>query len=281
MVVVGPTASGKSAVAMDIAKQFNGEIIAADSRTIYKGMDIGTAKPTLEDRRRVPHHLINIVDPNESFTAADFKVRALQSIKEITARCKLPIMVGGTGLYIDAVLFNFMFQPLPDPALRRHLQVYSVEQLQTLLKGRGIPLPANTQNRRHLMRRIETGAPIVQAKQVRPHTLVIGMQAERDMLKARIAERIATMFAAGLPKEAEHVAMQYGWRCAALKTIGYREFEPYFQGLQTLEEVEGKINADTNAYAKRQRTWFARNKSIHWVCDRTEVEDLITTFLSK
>ncbi len=266
---------------MAIAEKYNGEIIAADSRTLYKGMDIATAKPSSADRRRVPHHLIDILTPDQTWTAADFKTHAVACINEIASRHKLPILTGGTGLYIDAVLFDFTFQPPGDLGLRQQLQELPVEELQNLLHARSIPLPSNDRNPRHLIRRLEVGATMPRATSMRDNTLVIGLNVDHELLKQRIRERVTAMFAAGLEAEVRLLSERYGWRSAPLQTIGYREFEVYFQGTQTLAATEARIVADTIAYAKRQRTWFARNKSIHWENEQSKIEDLITTFLSK
>ena len=167
IVITGPTASGKSALAMDIAKKYGGEIICADSRTVYKGMDIGTAKPTEQDQREVPHHLLDVVEPNQPFSAAEFKERANQAICDISARGKLPMLVGGTGLYIDAVLFDYHFGLPADPNRRSDLQAMSVEQLQHVCLEQGIHLPINVRNKRHLVRAIEIGGVIQQPKKLR------------------------------------------------------------------------------------------------------------------
>lgn len=278
--IVGPTASGKSQVAMHLAEKFGGEIIAADSRTIYRGMDIGTAKPTPAECARVQHHLIDIADPDEPFTVADFQSRAQACILDISARGKLPIMVGGTGLYVDSVLFNFGFQKPGDVKRREVLQKLSVEELQQLLYSQGIELPTNKKNPRHLIRKLETGNESPKSQTLRPNTLIVGIEVDREVLKQRIIHRTAAMFADGLESEARMLASKYGWS-RALQTIGYQEFAPYFAGSGALEDVQEEIVRDTISYAKRQRTWFTRNKSIHWRSQQREVEDLITTFLSK
>jgi tRNA dimethylallyltransferase len=279
--VVGPTASGKTGLAIALAEKHDGEIVSADSRTIYKGMDIGTAKPSAADRRRVPHHLLDILTPDEAFTVANYKSLAQGCIAEIAGRGKLPILVGGSGLYIDAVLFNFAFRGSADPGLRSQLQPLSVEELQQLLKERSISLPENKSNRRHLVRRLETGDTAHQSEVLRPNTLIIGLEVDREILTQRVANRLEVMFTAGLAAEVASLAGLYGWSCKALQTIGYREFESYTKGAQKFDELKEHILRDTIAYAKRQRTWLGRNKSIHWIREQAEAEDLMTTFLSK
>ncbi len=156
LVIVGPTASGKSELALNIAKKYNGEIIAADSRTVYRDMNIGTAKPSLDDQKALLHWGLDLVNPGQRFTAADFKQYAEAKIVDIQKRGKLPLLVGGTGLYIDSVLFDFGFLADFDPKLRKELEQLSVQDLQKIIKQRGYTMPTNYQNKRYLIRVIET-----------------------------------------------------------------------------------------------------------------------------
>lgn len=281
VVIVGQTASGKSSLAMALASSFNGEVIAADSRTVYSGMDIGTAKPTIADRLQIPHHLIDIVALGDRFTVADFKHHAEHAINEIAARQKLPMLVGGTGLYVDAVLFDYKFSGVADTAMRNQLQQLSIAELQHILNARHIPLPRNEQNKRHLMRQIETGGVNADRGTMRANTLVIGVDIDKDSLRRNVETRIAQMFSDGLEREVAGLVEAYGWGPQVLQTIGYQEFEPYFAGTITIEQVKQAILMNTLRYAKRQKTWFRRNKSIHWVKEQSEAVDLLTTFLSK
>src|SRR5688572_19055378 len=180
VVIVGETASGKTALALELALLFNGEVIAADSRTIYKGMDIGTAKPTMEERATVPHHLIDITTPDKPITAADYKKLADQTIKEVINRGKLPILVGGTGLYIDAVIYDFVFSGKPDEENRKLLQAMTINELQEKLKKLNIPLPTNFKNPRHLIRQLETGGMLAVPRKLRSNTLVLGIDLDRE-----------------------------------------------------------------------------------------------------
>ena len=250
VVIVGETASGKSALAMELAQRFSGEIICADSRTIYKNMDIGTAKPTKADQAVVPHHLLDVVEPDEAFTVADFQRLANQAIMHIYKKGRLPILVGGSGLYVDAVLFNYQFS--------------------------GTEAPRDELNTRHVKNAEQTDRQTMRA-----HTLVVGLEVERVELKKRVSERLEKMLAAGLENEAQQLVRQFGWDVEPLKTIGYREFRPYFEGQETLEQAKLAIIKDTMAYAKRQRTWFKRNSGIHWLKEQSEAVDLVTTFLNK
>lgn len=281
IVVVGETASGKTALAIDLAKRFNGEVVAADSRTVYRGMDIGTAKPTTDEMEGIPHHLIDVADPDQLFSAADFKRLASEAIADIARRGKVPIMVGGTGLYVDAVLFDFSFGKLPDPDERAVLQPKSIEELQAILLDRGLPLPENSRNPRHLIRAIENNGQVSHNKGLRPNTLVLGLKIDREVLKQKLEKRVKAMVSNGFVVEVRRVSERYGWDAPALQAPGYRAFRRYLLGEQSLEEAEAQFVRNDSQLAKRQRTWFKRNKSIHWISNSTEAVELATTFLNK
>jgi len=282
IVVVGETAAGKSALALRLAKEFNGEIISADSRTVYRGMDIGTAKPTKEEMAAVPHHLIDIVNPDENFTVADFKKQAIQAIEDIASRGKLPIMVGGTGLYVDSVLYDYNFRyPAASPA-RENLNKKSVDELQLMIMRRGLELPNNPKNPRHLIRVLETDGLQAHKKELRKHTLVLGLAPERDELKRQIEKRTNAMLEAGLVDEIKQLADRFGWDVEPLQAPAYKAFRGYIEGAETLAEAKEKLIKNDLALAKRQRTWFKRNKSIHWLSTPVKwqsVVDQVTTFL--
>ncbi|HSX23644.1 MAG TPA: tRNA (adenosine(37)-N6)-dimethylallyltransferase MiaA [Candidatus Saccharimonadales bacterium] len=249
--IVGVTASGKSKLAMQLAERFDGEIICADSRTVYKGMDIGTAKPSKKDQKAITHHLLDIINPDETFNVREFKQLALDAIHSVAAQDKLPILVGGTGLYIDAILFDYQFSPA---GARRSLH-----------------------NPRHLKYQELTAYQ----RPLRTNSLVIGLSQSKDQLQVRVKERVEAMFHKGLINETKTLVQKYGWEAPGLNTIGYREWQEYFAGRQTLEQTQDLITLRSLQYAKRQRTWFKRNNSIHWVDDPMKVVDLVTTFLNK
>jgi tRNA dimethylallyltransferase len=284
VVIVGETASGKSALALGLAENLGGEIICADSWTVRREVNIGTAKPTAAERATVPHHLLDIVDPDEDFTAAVFKDRANAAITDIASRGKLPIMVGGTGLYIDGVLYDFGFLPEGDRTARQELNALSPSALLQRIQATGIELGVVDQrNKRRLIRLLETNGQQPRRAALRPNTLILGLHIDRQALTERITKRADAMLAAGLEAEVEALRRRYGWECEALKGVGYREWQAYFKGSQSLAETRAKIVKSTLNLAKRQRTWFKRNKSIHWFStpvNVTTVVDFVTTSLN-
>jgi tRNA dimethylallyltransferase len=281
IVIVGETASGKSALALALATQFNGEIIAADSRTIYKDLSIGTAKPTPDEQRLVPHHLLDAVTPDQSFSVAQFKTLANKAINDIGARGKIPFLVGGTGLYVDAVLYDFVFRDKPDEKLRQELSGLSVEELQERLLKNGIALPENARNPRHLIRALETGGASMERHDLRPNTLVLGLTIDREALREKITKRVDLMVGQGFIEEVRAAANKYGWEAPALQSTGYKAFRRYIEKDLSLDEAKALFVRNDLQLAKRQRTWFKRNADIHWICKKEEAVDLMTTFLNK
>jgi tRNA dimethylallyltransferase len=281
IVIVGETGSGKTGLSIELAQRFGGEIIAADSRTIYKGMDIGTAKATIAQRQAVPHHLLDVVTPDQEFSAADFKRTACDAVDDIAARGNLPVMVGGTGLYVDSVVYDFAFRAPADPLLRKKLDGLSVESLQQMLIDRGIDLPENSRNPRHLIRSIETGGEVSTRGPLRKNTLIIGISIDREVLRARVEERVGLMIGQGLVHEVQTLAAKYGWDAPGLQSPGYRTFRKYLEGEGTLEEARTLLVREHMQLAKRQRTWFKRNKDIHYISKKEEAVDLVTSFLNK
>lgn len=284
LVIVGETASGKSALAIKLAERFGGAVICADSRTVYKDMDIGTAKPSQADRTKVPHYGLDLVSPDEPFTAADFKDYADRTLARIADQDKLPVLVGGTGLYVDAVLYDYSFRSPPEPELRQQLSAMTVGQLQERLAGQGIPLPENAQNPRHLIRAIETGGQVGEAGPLRANTLILGLSSDREMLRRRIEDRVEAMVAEGFIVEVTRLAETYGWEAPAMQAPGYKAFRQYLEGTASMEEARALFIKNDMNLAKRQRTWFRRNKSIHWLPTGEEYEksvELITTLMNK
>ncbi len=282
IVIVGPTASGKTALALQLTQQYQGAIIAADSRTIYKEMDIGTAKPTTLEQQLVPHYGIDLITPDTNFSVAEFQKYARQAIAEIAKRGRIPFLVGGSGLYVDSVVFDFDFRRAPDPAERRELQKLPVEELQARVNEAGYKLPENKSNPRHLIRILETRGDLSPRNTIlRPNSLVIGILADSTRLRPKIEQRVESMIAAGFVEEVRMLGEKYGWDAPGLQAPGYGAFRQYLQGDVSLTQARERLIQKHLQYAKRQRTWFKRNKSIHWVNNRQDIEDLITTFLSK
>ena len=284
LAIVGETASGKSALGLALAEQLNGEIICADSRTIYQGMDIGTAKPSLAEQTRVRHHCLDIVDPNQPFSAADFKKAAEAAMADMRSRGKLPIIVGGTGLYVDALLYDFQFRPVADPLERQRLNTLTVAELQDELDRKGITLPENSRNPRHLIRALETDGVTAERGELPPQTVILGLQTDRADLNQRIGERVEAMMKAGLEAEVGKLQQVYGWDAPGMQAIGYREWPDYFSGSLSLDTVTKSIIKSTQKLAKRQRTWFKRNNSVQWLVNGEALDhvvDIVTTKMNK
>ncbi len=280
LAVVGETATGKSAVAMELAERFDGEIVNADSWQIYRGMDIGTAKPTKSDRAKIKHHLLDVVDPDDEFTAAVYKKMAIEAIDGVVDKNKIPILVGGTGLYIDGVLFDYSFLPPGESGERKVWQAMDVPELVNEIEERGYTLDGiDVRNKRRLVRLLENRGKTPSRSGLRDNTLVIGVYTSRSMLRSNIEHRVEKMFRAGLRHEVRELADEYGWDAEAMKGIGYREFREYFCGSQSMSETKRKIIKNTIELAKRQRTWFKRNLEIVWVDSADKATEEARKFL--
>lgn len=281
IVIVGPTASGKSTLAMRIAKKYNGEIVCADSRTVYKGMDIGTAKPTVEEQAEIPHHLIDIIEPSEAFSAAKFKQLAQEMILDILKRGKLPIMVGGTGLYVDAVLFDYTFGDVADKIQREKYNNLSIEQLREIGREKHINFSANSQNKRHLVRVLENGGAIKEPHVLREDTLVVGITTDKANLQRRIIKRTEQMLKDGILDEVRQLGTTYGWESEAMTGNIYRTFKGVVTNESSLETaILEVIRSDLNL-AKRQITWFKRNPHIFWNEHSEDLMKRIDQFMLK
>lgn len=313
IVIVGPTASGKTALALELAKQFGGELISADSRTVYMGMNIGTAKPEgvlrpianeygtgpmdiknlvteqpimVED---IPHWGLDLVAPDEEFTVSDFKKYCELKIAEINDRGSLPILVGGTGLYVRAVVDNLsLTETPPNETLRAELEKLTNSELLERIEKQD-PETAETidsMNRRRLVRALEiietTGAPlsVSQTKGESKYDLLeIGLDVDREVLMGRIDERVDMMIAGGLIDEVRKLKEKYGCDGQAMTGIGYRQICQFLQGYIKLREAIELLKHDSRAYAKRQLTWFRRDDRIHWIKKSGEAIKLVEDFL--
>ncbi len=279
IVIAGPTASGKTALAIKLAKKFGGEIICADSRTVYRGMDVGTAKPTAEEQAGVPHWGLDLVEPGERFTAADFKAYAEQKIAEIRERGHVPFLVGGTGLYIDSVVFDFRFAAAPDESFRQRLNDMSVSELQKYCKENNVLLPENKNNKRYLVRAIERkntstmryGAPV-------GTTYVVGITTASDVLRTRIEYRSEQLFANNVVKEATLLGKKYGWKGEAMTGNIYPLVHEYLCGAIDEAELKRRFVVSDWRLAKRQMTWLRRNEHMMWA-DIPAAEHYLSTLL--
>lgn len=265
VVIVGPTASGKTALAIRLAKRYDGEVICADSRTVYRDMDIGTAKPTPEEQADVPHWGLDMVDPGQRFTAADFKQYALHKVAEIKARGRIPFIVGGTGLYIDGVLFDYEFGEGYDPTRRSQLETLTIEKLYDYCHDNNITLPGNDRNKRYIIRAIEQES-INKKRKTTPieDTIVVGIATERNELRTRIQHRSEQMLANGVVDEAIILGKKYGWKNEAMTGNVYPLVKSYLEGQITYDDIKDKNTTLDWQLAKRQMTWFRRNPYIYW-----------------
>ncbi|MGM0301509.1 tRNA dimethylallyltransferase [Enterococcus sp. AZ048] len=276
--IVGPTAVGKTSLSIDLAKRFDGEIISGDSMQVYRGLDIGTAKVTLEEQAGVLHHLIDVRDIDQSYSAADFQQAAREVIQEITDRGKVPIVVGGTGLYIQSLLWDYKLGSegeRTDESLREKYEAIAEaegnEALWKLLQAKD-PLAAEKihyNNRKKMIRALEvfelTGHSILEPKE-QPKELydsfLIGLNTERTRLYRRINERVDLMVEQGVLEEARQLAKTP--EVQAAQGIGYKEFFPYFSGECSLDSAIEEVKLHSRRYAKRQLTWFRNRMSVHW-----------------
>jgi tRNA dimethylallyltransferase len=278
IVVAGPTASGKSRLALALAKRFGGEIISCDSVAVYREFELGTAKPSLEERARIPHHLIDVAAPEDNFTAGDFSRLARVDAREITSRGKLPIVCGGTGLYLRAMLEGLFAGPGRDEALRERLRRATRPNLLWRLLRR---LDAEAARRIHandhskLIRAIEVSAstrrPITELQGAGSEPLVgyrvlkLGLAPGRDELYARINLRCEQMFAAGLVEETRGIVARHGQKLFALRALGYRQAMEELRGECTPTEAIARAQQGHRNYAKRQWTWFRRDVEMQWL----------------
>lgn len=276
--IVGPTAVGKTSLSIELAKRFNGEIISGDSMQVYRGLDIGTAKVTSEEMEGIPHYLIDVRNDDESYSAADFQIAARQAIQEITKKGKLPIVVGGTGLYIQSLLWDYKLGSegeVEDDSLRKKYEAFAEKNGNQALweKLRTTdPLAAEKihyNNRKKMIRALEvfqlTGHSILEPKE-QPKKLydsfLIGLNTERTVLYQRINQRVDLMVQQGLLEEAEKLAKTPNVQAA--QGIGYKELFPYFSGNSSLAEALEEVKLHSRRYAKRQLTWFRNRMSVQW-----------------
>ncbi len=294
--IVGPTASGKTTLSIVLSKKFNGEIVNADSRQIYKEMDIATAKPIRDTGKQkknqfvsqgVVHHLMDFVKPSESFTLADFKKQANLIIAEILSRGKLPIVVGGTGLYVWSLIDNLNIPKVkPNIKLRESFDLKTLDELVKLLKNidSETAKKIDLKNRRRVLRALEVAISsgesfVSQTTKSKPlyDALQIGMKCDREKLYQNINNRVDQQVQSGLLEETKKLAKKYYWDLPSMSSIGYKQIGNYLRGEISLEAAIELFKRDTRHYAKRQETWFKRDKRIVWISpdDLVDIEKLI------
>ncbi len=301
--IVGPTSSGKTLLGIQLAKRFKGEIINADARQVFQTFDIGTGKPMGGKRTSVgarkmylfegvPHYLMDFLPPTETMTVAEWQEKALTAVKGITKRKKLPIVVGGTGLYIQTLVDNYVIpQVPPQPEFRKAMETKSLPELVKLLirVDPDAERLVDLKNPRRVLRALEvttfTGKPFTHQKSAAKPVIdpfMIAIKRERDELRERISLAVEAYVEAGWLDEIRRVRkMGIPWDAPAMTSIGYRELGAYIRGECSLDEAVRKTKEATWQYAKRQLTWFKRDQRIHWVKDEEEAEKLVKKWLAK
>jgi tRNA dimethylallyltransferase len=288
LVIIGPTAVGKTKLSIEMAKRYHGEIISGDSMQIYRGMDIGTAKITKDEMEGIPHHLINIKEPFENFSVAEFQLLVRDKISEIAKKGKLPIIVGGTGLYIQSVIYDYQFSDVPgDESFRLQLEerVRDIgnealyKELMEIDPGSASQIHPN--NVRRVIRALEifhlTGKTMqdfqsTQQPNLLYNTALVGLTMERENLYDRINSRVDLMVEEGLLAEVKSLYQQGLRDCQSIQAIGYKEIYEYLDGDVTLEEAVEKLKQNSRRYAKRQLTWFRNKMEVEWF-DMTDVKN--------
>ncbi len=297
VVIVGPTASGKTSLSVELAKKLNGEIVSADSMQIYRDMDIATAKPTADEMQGIPHHLMGFLPMNESFSVAAYKEKALIAIDEILSRGKLPIVVGGTGLYVDTLVNNTEFFDYEKSDIRQRLEFRAekegIEVLYNELRDID-PVSAeklHLNDSKRIIRALElfhsTGKTITQQRELSHvheseyNWCLIGINAhDRQVLYDRINIRVDLMVEMGLVKEAADF-FESDYSATAKQAIGYKELKPYLDGHISLDNALEKLKMETRRYAKRQLTWFRKNDKINWLyIDESSKDEIIDKALN-
>lgn len=288
IVILGPTASGKSELAIKLAKKFNSEVISADSRQVYKGMDIGTGKVTKKEMKGIPHYLLDVASPKRKFTVAQYQKLAIKTINKIFRKGKIPILCGGSGFYIQAVVDGLVIPEVPpDWKLRKKLERKPVKELYNILKKID-PQRAKTiekENPRRLIRAIEIAkkrgrVPILKKKPLPYPILMIGIKKEKKELSLLIKKRLLKRLKKGMIAEVRRLKNS-GISFKRLEEFGleYRWLARYLQKKVTYQEMLEKLQKDIENYAKRQMTWFKKDKRIHWVKNYQEAEKLTKKFL--
>lgn len=297
IVICGPTASGKTALSIELAKKINGEIISCDSMQIYKDMNIGTAKPMVEEMQGIKHYLLDFIEPNKRYSVAEFKKDAEKAIEEILAKGKMPIVVGGTGLYVDSLIYGIEYQDIQlDEDYRKQLEQIANE------KGLGILYEQAKQideqamkkispnDKKRIMRVLEiykaTGKNKTEQEresrknEVKYDFKVFTLNMDREVLYDRINKRVDIMIEQGLIEEVKNIIQKYSEFPTAMQGLGYKEVVEYLEEKCSKEEMIEKIKIETRRYAKRQLTWFRKNKQTIWIDGLNSKEDNVQFILN-
>lgn len=292
IVILGPTASGKTSLAIDLARKFRGEIICADSRSVYKKLDLGTAKPSEEEQKLVPHHLLDIVKPEEHFSVAEFKKLAEEKIADIWSRGKIPFLVGGSGLYIDSVIYGYDIPEVaPDQKLRDKLEKLSTEELfkNILEKDPEFSKKVDKNNKRRLIRALEvmekTGQKFSKLRKKNPpkyNLLILGIDLPREELYQKIDARVDSRVKAGMIEEVRDLIEKDKIDMTWLDDLGleYRYLTRYILGRMTKEDAIQELKFAIHNFVRRQMTWFRKNKKIQWIKSKEQAEKQIKSFLA-
>lgn len=282
IVICGPTASGKTALSIEVAKKINGEIVSADSMQIYKDMNIGTAKPTVDEMQGIKHYLLDFVSPNVRYSVAQYKLDAKEAIKEIISKGKTPIIVGGTGLYVDSLIYEIEYNDIKlDEEYRRELEKIAENEGLEVLYDKAMKIDSQAMqkispnDKKRIMRVLEiykaTGKTKTEQeiesrkKPIEYDYKVFAINWERERLYQRINKRVDIMIEKGLIQEVKNIINQYNEFPTAMQGLGYKEVVDYINGIYTEEEMIEKIKMETRRYAKRQLTWFRKNKQTIWL----------------
>ena len=289
IVILGPNAAGKTSLSIKLAKQFNGEIISADSRQVYKGMDIGTGKVTKTEMRNIPHYLLDVASPKTRFTVIKYKKLALQAISKIYKKGKTPIIIGGTGFYIQAITENLSIPEVrPDLKLRKDLERKEVDQLFKMLKKLDSrrAKTIESKNKRRLIRALEivikTKKPVPLLRKTKPQfdVLLLGVKRSMPELKQRIEVRLLQRLRQGMIAEVKKLRQSgVSWKRLEEFGLEYKYIALYLQEKLTKQEMIDKLQKAIEHYAKRQMTWFKRNQDIHWVTKYQQSKKLVDKFL--
>jgi tRNA dimethylallyltransferase len=287
IVIVGPTASGKTSLSIKLAKKFNGEIISADSRQVYKGMNLGTGKVTKKEMQGIKHYLIDIISPKKTLTVVQYIKKAKAAIKKIISKNKIPIIVGGTGFYVDALVFDYKFpQVPPNLKLRKTLEKKSTQELFKMLKKIDPQRAKNIDpnNKVRLIRAIEIAQKLGKVpelkKELKYNPLFIGIKISKEKLKEKIKKRLIKRLKQGMIKEVEKLKKQgLSWKKLESFGLEYRYIAYYLQNKISYKQMLNQLEKAIINYAKRQMTWFKKNKNINWILNYNEAQKLVKEFL--